>query len=302
MSLPSLNALRAFESVVRNGSFHAAAQALCVTQPAISHQVKNLEEWVGAALLDRSGRVPQLTRRGADLARDLSLAFDSIESACHRARRKPQRDVLVVAAIPSVASCWLIPRLPQFRELHPDVQIRIIYAHHDEPINFSEVDLAFVFARVSPSGEGFSAQRFLSGDSIPVCSPGLLGGRDVADMGAAQFVELGLLHDTDDQGWREWLQKAGLGNPGKLSGTTFEDFNLLRIAALSGQGVALCSLAMIRPDIADGRLIQLSDITVLSEYSYFMTISDRSSGRGPVARSQRAFVEWVMAELATDAG
>lgn len=145
MSLPPLNALRAFEAVARTGSFRAAAETLFVTQPAISHQIRNLEDWMGAPLFDRSGRMPQLLPRGQALAQDLSRAFDAIGAACRRAR--PATDpALVVAAIPSVAVCWLIPRLPRFQAAHPKVQLRVIYAHHGHDIDFHEVDLAFVFA------------------------------------------------------------------------------------------------------------------------------------------------------------
>lgn len=297
MSLPPLNALRSFEAVARTGSFRAAAETLFVTQPAISHQVRHLEEWVGAPLFDRSGRLPVLTPKGAALARDLSLAFESIDAACNRARPARKGDALVVAAIPSVATCWLIPRLPGLRRRHPDIPLRIVYAHHGEAIDFSEVDLAFVFSEMTPRGDGFTARPFLPGDCVPVCSPSLVSGGGVADLMPADLLKMELLHDTDDSGWREWLIKAEIGPPTRLDGPTFEDFNLLRIAALSGQGVALCSRAMIQPDLDSGRLVQLSEIVVLENFGYFLTISNLAQRRSAIADARKVFLNWLAEEL-----
>ncbi|MCF3973260.1 LysR family transcriptional regulator [Paracoccus salsus] len=298
MSLPPLNALRAFEAVARTGSFRAAAETLFVTQPAISHQVRHLEEWVGTPLFDRGGRRPVLTARGQALARDLTLAFESIDAACSRARPARRPDALVVAAIPSVAICWLIPRLPRLRERHPRIPLRIVYAHHGEAVDFSEVDLAFVFARSTPQGDGFTARPFLPGASVPVCSPALLADRSISELRPTDLPSMELLHDTDDSGWREWLIKAHVRPPASLPGATFEDFNLLRIAALSGQGIALCSRAMIQPDLESGRLVRLSDITVLEDYGYFLTISNLAERRSGIADARTAFLGWLAEEQA----
>ena len=286
MSLPPLNALRAFEAIARTGSFRAAAEALHVTQPAISHQIRNLEDWLGAPLFDRSGRQPRLLPRGQALARDLTLAFGSIEAACQRAQ--PPSEALVVAAIPSVALCWLIPRLPRFRARHPRISLRIVYAHHAHSVDFRDADLAFTFAAAPP---GPNAARFLPGASVPVCSPAL-----AAPSSPEAMLQAGLLHDTDQGGWRDWLARAGLAAPADLPGPVFEDFNLLRAAALSGQGVALAAQAMIGEDLAENRLILLSDITVKDEFSYYLAWADGAGGRKESAI--RLFREWALAEAA----
>lgn len=241
-----------------------------------------------------------LTPRGEALARDLSLAFDSIAAACSRARPAPRNGVLVVAAIPSVATCWLIPRLPRLRDRHPEIPLRIVYAHHGEAIDFSEVDLGFVFSETTPQGDGFTARPFLPGDSVPVCSPSLLGSRSVADIAPDDMLAMGLLHDADDRGWRDWLNKANAAAPAKLGGPIFEDFNLLRIAALSGQGIALCSRAMIQPDLDQRRLIQLSDIAVLEDFGYFLTVSSFGERQSAAADARRIFIAWLAEEQQQD--
>ncbi|RJL16361.1 LysR family transcriptional regulator [Paracoccus siganidrum] len=298
MSQPPLNALRVFEAAARLGSFAAAAEALFVTQSAVSHQIRHLEDWLGAPLFDRSGRRPRLLPRGEALARDLTLALGGIDAACRRARDSAAANELVVAAIPSVAVCWLIPRLPGFRALHPDIALRVIYAHHGHAVDFGDVDLAFVFSDSPPRGPGFRAQGFLSGISVPVCSPRLLP--DAADLppAPADLPAMGLLHDADTAGWQLWLQRAGLPVPADLPGPVFQDFNLLRAAALSGQGVAICSLAMIATDLAEGALVRLSDIAVLEEFDYYLTISDAPVADEARLAARAAFIDWVLAERA----
>ena len=285
-----LNALRAFDAVVRAGSFKAAADALFVTQSAVSHQVRHLEDWLGRPLFDRSGPRPRLLPEGEDLARTLALSFDGMEGACQRLRREAGESRLVIAAIPSVALCWLIPRLSGFRARHPETETRIVYAYHGQDIDFAEVDLAFVYAtgqqvRAGPA----EAELYLPGTSVPVCSPRLAPGRLQPDA----VARLPLLHDTDGAGWRDWFAAAGLADSGPSDGPVFQDFNLLRAAALAGQGAALCPHAMIRDDLEAGRLCLLSDVTVDPASGYYLLRSSRSGRR---AAAVRAFRNWAVAE------
>lgn len=281
-----LNALRVLDAVARRGGFRAAADDLCVTQSAVSHQIRLLEEWLGRPLFDRTGPRPRLLPHGADLARTLALSLSEIDAACRRARAAPHPRALVIAAIPSVAVCWLIPRLHAFRAAHPDIALRLVYALHGQEIAFRDVDLAFVFARDGEAPPGPVAEAFLPGASVPVCSPALA----TSPIPPARFVATGLLHDTDEGDWATWFGRAGLPPPPAGSGPVFEDFNLLRAAALSGQGIALCPLAMIGPDLAAGRLVQLSRIEVLENAGYFLL---RPAGEETAAAA--AFRDWACA-------
>ncbi|MFP7674997.1 LysR substrate-binding domain-containing protein [Marivita sp. S0852] len=294
MALPPLNALRAFEAVARLGSFKAAADALFVTQSAISHQVRNFESWLGAPLFQREGNRATLLPHGVELANSLTVSLAEIDAACHRARSDNSRQPLVIAAIPSVAMCWLIPRLASFQEAHPGVETRIVYAIHGYEIDFSDVHLAFSFLPEMPKGPSIEASLFLRGDSIPVCSPTLLArrGKSVDDPG--DLKELGLLHDGDKTGWRHWFDHSGEADPGPLPGTSFEDFNLLRAAVLSAQGVALCPVAMIEADLETGALVSLSDNPMAYGSDYFLITSKRA----PVALQAqiKVFSDWAMSE------
>ncbi|WP_415183920.1 LysR substrate-binding domain-containing protein [Phaeovulum sp.] len=298
MSAPPLNALRTFTTVARLGSFRAAAEALCVTQSAISHQIRNIETWFGTPLFEREGNRIRIFPHGEELARRLTLSFAEIDAACNRTRMQKTNQPLVIAAIPSVATCWLIPRLSRFRTAHPKVEFRIVYAMHGRDINFQDVHLAFVFSQEKPTLPNVESQLFLEGQCLPVCSPALLQKLDHPPKSATDFQRLGLLHDCDTSGWTTWL--AGLSDTNTtsgdkpLEGATFEDFNLLRAAVLSGQGVALCPMAMIRPDIDAGNLVQVSDRMMKEGYDYYLLSA--TSAEPLVNRQAQVFRDWAMGE------
>ncbi|MEY4982645.1 MAG: hypothetical protein RIR62_911 [Pseudomonadota bacterium] len=293
MSLPPLNALRAFEAVVRLGSFRAAAAALFVTQSAVSHQIRHLEQWFGGDLFDRTGNRPVPLPHAQELARALSLSFAEMTAACTRAREHRETHPLVIAAIPSVAICWLIPRLADFRERHGG-EVRIVYALHGQGIDFRDVHLAFVFGAAPPAIAGVRVDDFLPGVSVPVCSPehatrlATQAGTGPAPLAWA------LLHDTDLTGWQAWFRRAGIDAPVPQGGPVFADFNLLRAAALAGQGVALCPAAMVRPDLEAGRLVQLSSVSVLEDQRYFLLSAPVADPA--LAAQARAFRDWTLAQ------
>lgn len=283
-----LTALRAFEAVVRHGGFGRAAEALCVTQSAVSHQVRALEDWLGADLFDRAGNQSRLLPHGAALAVAVGRALAEIDAACVQARRSGGPPRLTVAVIPSIAVCWLIPRLSAFRARAPEVGLRIVYAMPGPLSDLREADVAIVYHHGPPQVPGMAAEPFLPGDSAPVASPSFAAGRRLDT--AAAIVAAGVMHDTDGDGWAAWLagEAPALAAP---SGPVFEDFNLLRAAALAGQGVALCPLAVVGDDLAAGRLVQLSDRTVLGERAYHLL---RRTGTGPdIAAALEGFCAWL---------
>lgn len=290
MATPPLNALRAFEAVARLGSFRAAANALCVTQSAVSHQVRNLEEWLGKPLFEREGNRARLLPHGLDLANSLSYSLKEIEAACQRTRNSSQ--ALVIAAIPSIAMCWLIPRLSQFKMAHPGIETRIVYALHGHEINFHDAHLAFVFSHGQPIISNVNCQFFLSGQSVPVCSPALLHSLGRKPETDADILRLGLLHDGDPSGWKNWLRGRAANGQAAENGATFEDFNLLRAAALSGQGVALCPLAMVQSDLESGSLVQISNRITTEGFDYYLLSVTATSPH--LSQQAHIFSNWAM--------
>jgi LysR family glycine cleavage system transcriptional activator len=133
-----------------------------------------------------------------------------------------------------------------------------------------------------------SVTRVFPGDTAPVCAPHL-GSRPST---GAEMARAGLLHDTDESGWRAWLDAAGESDLPVAPGPVFEDFNLLRAAALAGQGIALCPLAIIADDLREGRLVQLAERTIRSECGYYVVTRDAAERPGPAA--VRLFRDWVL--------
>ena len=298
-SSPPLHALHVFATVARSDSFRSAADELCVSQSAVSHQIKHLEDWFGSPLFDRGGNRPRLMPHAETLARALNASFADVDAACRRARAGADRRTLVIAAIPSVATCWLIPRLSGFIAGHPGCEIRMIYAFHGHNVDFGDVDLAFVYSRTPPESPGMRVLPFMPGTSAPVCSPSLCTTAKVLDE-TEGVLRAGLLHDTDVGGWTEWLRLAGQSPPEPMTGPVFEDFNLLRAASLAGQGVALCPLALIGDDLAEGRLVQLSGITVNREFSYYLVVRDAANEAA--ANASEAFIRWLVDMRDGDSG
>jgi LysR family transcriptional regulator, glycine cleavage system transcriptional activator len=291
MSQPPLGALRVFEAVARHGSFSRAASELCVTQSAVSHQMRSLEAWFGAPLFDRTGNRVVLRPHAAELGQALGRAFGDVAVACGRARRAGGPPALTIAVIPSVAICWLIPRLGAFRALRPHVELRIVYAIHGQPLDLRDADLAVVFAERWPEPAGVDVRAFLPGRAVPVSAPQLARPGPVAAMMAP-----GLLHDTDTTGWRAWLDAVGATDLAVAPGPVFEDFNLLRAAALAGQGLALCPAAIVAEDLREGRLVQLSATAIREHCGYYvLTAAAPPPDRAPLLA---AFRDWLLSTAA----
>ncbi|PRY95740.1 DNA-binding transcriptional LysR family regulator [Hasllibacter halocynthiae] len=286
---PPLTALRAFEAVIRHRGIAPAAESLSVSQSAISHQLRHLERWFDGPLFDRSGGRTQPLPHALELGREIGEAFGRIERACDRARAVHGTQPLVVAAIPSIAVCWLIPKLGTFRAAHPNVPIRIVYALFGHEVDLRSVHLAFVYAEGPP---GPDADFLLPGHSVPVANPAVATKLDGA---APDPAKADLLHDTDTSGWARWFGRTGRGCPGPLGGPVFEDFNLLRAAALAGQGCALCPREIVRPDIERGHLVPLSDVHIYEGFDYYLV--SRGAEDAHSLRAASLFRDWILASL-----
>ena len=284
------NALRTFEAVVRHGSFTRASEELHVTQSAVSHQVKQLEEWLGSSLINRETRSPRASPQGEILAAVLANAFSDILNACRRARKSDSTGDIVIAVIPSVATCWLIPKMFSFRQLYPEISTRIIYAFHGHQIDFRDVDVAIVYATTPPRLPGKKYTQLFSGESAPVCSSTFLDLHGPLDS-VEQIGNVALLHDTSMQGWRQWFAKASGPKIVPRDGPIYEDFNLLRAATLAGQGISLCPVSIIRDDLQSNRLVQLSDLTVLNESAYYLI--EPQQARPGATEYVQCFLDWI---------
>jgi DNA-binding transcriptional LysR family regulator len=297
--LPPLNALKCFEAAARSGSFSRAADELHVTQSAVSHQIRQLEEWFGVPLFDRQGRRTVPTQDGADLAHALADAFAIMAAACKRLAQRDTGQALTIGVLPSIATIWLIPRLTDFLRDNPDISPRVQYAFHGQRLDFDDIDIAIQWG-IPPQGLG-RITKLLNGSTIAVCSEAFLSRHSPIER-PRDISERPLLHDTDRTGWQNWLKASGVKAPGPLPGPVFEDFNLLRAAALSGQGVALCPASLIAGDLADRRLVRLFDTTIHEDHAYYLVEPESPASHRHAAAISK-FKAWLLKEAqASSAG
>ncbi len=280
--LPSLSALRVLEAAARLNSFSRAADELHVTHAAVSHQIRLLEDWFGRPLFVREKRTVRLVPEAASLAQTLSVSLARIEAEAQAFRQKTSGE-LTVACIASIATRWLIPALTDFLEMHPDINVRVVYAMAEQ--QFSDADCDVLITLGEDRREGRECVRLFSRANRPVASPIYLErrGRPITSQ---EIARADLLHDETPERWFNWCRKAGLQPDKAPRGPVFQDFNLLATAVIAGHGIALCPTEVFRREIDRGDLVILSDIETLSDEGYFLITAK------PASEPARQFRDW----------
>jgi LysR family glycine cleavage system transcriptional activator len=253
-ALPPLNAIRAFETAARLGSFAKAAAELHVTHWAIGKQVRLLEDWMGVPLFWRRSRGIDPTEEGAELAKDVSSAFSNLSAATKKLRHSEgahRLSGIVRINVPtSFALRWLIPRLAEFRQQFPNITVRISTTSR----KFRYIGGAFDFGiRLSPDPT-LRSEKLMIDTRLPACSPELLRAQPIAAVNDLRRHTL--LHSaTTSSAWSEWLILAGAPQLRPFHHMEFEHVHLQLEAAVNGLGIALASLPLIEKDIESGRLV-----------------------------------------------
>src|SRR6202790_760761 len=206
--LPSLNGLRAFEAAARHLSFTNAASELNVTQTAISHQIRRLEEELGIRLFVRQNRALALTPEAKDYLPGVRAAFNDLRLATDRLRRKDDDHVLTVSTLASLAAKWLLPRLSAFQEAHPGIDVRITTSTSLVDFHRDHVDAALRYGR--GQWPGVRAEWLMADELFPVCSPTLANGNKPLKC-PEDLRDHVLLHtsNANSDDWRLWLTAAG---------------------------------------------------------------------------------------------
>jgi DNA-binding transcriptional LysR family regulator len=283
MHLPPLNALRAFEAAARLLSFSRAADELHVTHSAVSHQVRNLEDWLGRPLFERRATGVSLTRTGEALSAHLSPSFSTLADLCTQLQANQGQKSLSVGCIPSIASRWLVPNITAFSRAYPEISVQVLYAMAEQRLSLGNLDVLITLGD-DPSPD--VANTFLfSRINKPVASPHYLARMGPLDT-AAKIAAADLLHDETRTAWEAWIEAAGLPVRTPPPGPLFQDFNLLATAAIAGHGVALCPVEVFREELRRGDLVILSDIATNEGAGYFM-ITDKKP-----AKAVQAFMAW----------
>lgn len=299
--IPPLGALRAFEAAARLKSVSKAADELAVTQGAVSHQIRTLEDWAQMELIRRSGRGIALTEAGERYATALAPAFDQLDLATRRLLASdPRKGWLTVSTMPSFAAKWLVPRLPSFRAKHPEIDVWLStwwnFADDQDLSAFtdSDVDLAILYG--PGNWKGVTATPFMEEELFPVASPAYLAQHPLhrpEDLAGAT-----LLHDEMRQDWQLWLEAAGVQGVDVERGPGFDDSGLLIQAAMAGMGVALGRSALIRADLEAGLLVAPFTFRLPAVFSYYV-VSRPGAEKLPKVQ---AFREWLIASAGSGDG
>ena len=292
--LPPLNALRVFESAARHLSFTKAAEELFVTQGAVSHQIKALEEFLGQPLFLRRNRKLLLTEAGQAYLLPVRKALDDLRWATQRLQEQDSQGVLTVAVLPSFAARWLVPRLGRFRHQHPQIDIRLAPSAQLVDFSQSDVDVGIRYGR--GHYPGLKVYRLMTEDIFPVCSPALLDGPHPLQT-PADLVHFHLLHDDVHVDWRTWLLAAGVDTINVDRGTVLDDSSMVIQAALAGHGVALARSVLVEDEIKAGRLIRPFKLSLPAEYAYYFVCPEQAAERPKIV----AFRDWLFAEAGVQA-
>jgi LysR family glycine cleavage system transcriptional activator len=291
--LPSLNGLRAFEAAARHLSFTLAAAELNVTQTAISHQIRRLEEELGLRLFVRKNRALALTPKARDYLPGVRAAFNDLRLATDRLLRRDEDNVLTISTLASLAAKWLLPRLSNFQEAHPRIDVRITTSSSLVDFKSGDVDAAIRYGRGHWAGT--RAQWLMADELFPVCSPALLKGARPLRC-PEDLAHYALLHSSGgyDDDWRQWLTAAGLpADISKQPGLTFDLIFVTVQAAIDGIGVAMGRTSYVQDDIAKGRLVVPFKIALPADAGFYL-VSPEAVDDPP---KLKLFRQWLVAAV-----
>ncbi len=288
--LPPLNALRAFEAGARFLNFTRAAEDLFVTQTAVSHQVRLLEEWFGQRLFVRAGKGLKLTEAGAALYPVITLALDNIGEVATRIRGAPQRRTLTISVTPTFGSRWLAHRLGRFWQEHSEIDLRLHHSVHLVDLEREDIDAAIRWGK--GDWPGLTVEKLIAAQSAPLCSPALLEGKHgIRSLEALRHHTL--LHERDHREWTEWLTAAGVAQVNGQRGPVIDNPSVLVSAALDGHGVILGIPGMLAEELKAGVLVAPFGTTPEPDFAYYLSYLPGALERPKV----RAFRDFIMEEL-----
>lgn len=289
--LPQLNALKAFEAAARHVSFTRAAEELCVTQGAVSHQVKALEAELGIKLFNRERQRLSITDAGRDYLSVVRDALDRIAMGTERLVQRQSSGMLTVSTSPDFAAKWLVHRLGRFAEAHPAIDLRVSATMHH--VDFAREDVDLAVRHGDGDWPGLHVMRLCSEQLFAVCSPALGAGlkrpKDV--------LKLPLLHLDDRSPWTAWLEAAGLADSDALHGVVLNRASMLIDAAIDGQGIALARTTLAAWDLIHKRLVRPFPVALPLAKSYWIVCPKATADLPKLV----AFRDWLLAQVRDDA-
>ena len=289
----SLNNLLVFESAARRGSFTRAAEDLGISQPAVSHAMRLLEADLGVALFDRQHKGVQTTDAGQYLLEQVGMGLSLIDQAL-REVRSMQAHQVTLAVSTATATWWLMPRIARFKQLHPDIELRVTTTDTDLDMARERIDLSITLG--ADEFAAYQKWHFVDEEIFPVCSPKFLHNNPLPDLQALVNSPLLLLEEryAPRMDWQEWLAHFNLRLPRKPQLFRFNDYSIVLQAAIEGQGVAQGWRHIVQPLMAQGLLVRPLQHSVTTDQPLFIT-----APQGKVLRADVAFLkDWLVSEAA----
>lgn len=282
--------LIAFESAARHESFTKAASELALTQGAVCRQIAGLEDFLGVRLFRRVGRGVLLTDAGRTYSRQIAAELDAIERDTLSLMAQQGRGATIeLAVMPTFATCWLIPRLPTFFAANPDIRINL--TTQTRPFLFDETEFDASLYYGIAGWPGTEAHFLMREESVPVCSPRLLGRRK--HLRPEEIAALPLLQQsTRPYAWRDWFDSLGLQVPGSMAGMRMELFTMLAKAAMQDMGIALIPPMLIEAELQSRQLVVAMDHFAGTDKAYYLIIPEKKSDEPAL----QAFRDWLQGE------
>ncbi|MFZ1481580.1 MAG: LysR substrate-binding domain-containing protein [Paracoccaceae bacterium] len=294
--MPSLSLLQTFEVVARRSSFTLAADEMCLTQSAVSRQIRALEDQLGLPLFRRLHRAIELTTDGRQLYDSVARGLEEIAGCVAGLRSAAETPQITVAASVAFSYFWLMPRLERFTARHPDIDLRVLATDQKVDLRQEGVDVAILYG--SGRWEGARTHLLFGERVYPVCSPAYL--RDHPELRApSDMLDQTLLH-LDGGGniwggvdWRVWLMTQGVTGQPVRRGVRLNSYPMILQAAEAGRGVALGWSYITDQMLADGRLVCPVDKSLQTREGYYVSALEKAADVPATA----SFLQWIMGEV-----
>ncbi|EBA14719.1 transcriptional regulator, LysR family protein [Roseobacter sp. SK209-2-6] len=290
MRLPSLTHLRCFEAAARHQSFTSAGEELGLTQSAVSKKIKELETDLGFDLFQRVGRGVVLTSAGQGLAADLAQNLGALRNSLQKAvAAGAGKSALRIAVLPTFANRWLIPRLPDFFDQHPEIELNLLTRL--EPFDFTRdpFDLAIHYG--FDNWPGAQMSPLFGEQMVPIAAPAFLERHGLTDPGGLPHVPL--LHlDSRSDAWGDWFKSAGISRQMRQDGRYFDQYSMVIAATIAGLGAAIVPIDMVAQELEAGILVQMQGPALVSNKRYFLV-----RPHGVASEPAQQFELWLRKQL-----
>lgn len=293
--LPPLNWLRAFEAAARRSSFTAAAAELHLTQPAVSYQIRSLEERLGFSLFDRHARSVQLTDMGLAYLPAVRQAFSHLSAATGGIFGVTGERTVTVRSTATFATLWLASRLADFKRANPNIDIRLYTAIWADALTAGQADLEIRYG--DGNWQGYDVTLLRSEVSVPVCSPATAAAKG-SDASVVDFTDAGLIRIMGCENfWDQWFRTAGLEQPPEHRGITVDNSLAALEVAASGYGLALVLQSFAVPYLETGHVVVPVDHHLDAHYAHYLLMPHHE---GQLRPEVLVFKEWLEREARKD--